>query len=89
MVEQSMLASNTSSKVKISAAEFSAKFRSKKECYFFLTVTVKAYLPGYETVTIYFLKDLMSGAKKCKAISIVDSDSLDIKCDNFRHIYCP
>jgi len=29
-----------------------------------LTVDVRAYLPPYECVTIYHLKDLISGAKK-------------------------
>ena len=89
MDTSSQLASGANSKVKISAAEFAAKFRSKKECYFFMTVTVKAYLPGYETVTIYFLKDLMSGAKKRKVISLFNFDHLDVKCSNFRYIYCP
>lgn len=51
-------------KTKISAATFSAKYKSKREIWFFLTVDFKAYLPPYETVTIYHLKDLVSGKKK-------------------------
>ena len=54
-----------------------------------MTVNVKAYLPGYETITLYFLKgkceqlpndvcaDLMSGKKKF------------IKCDAVKNIYVP
>ena len=51
----------------ITAATFASKFNSKREIYMFLTVEVQAYLPAYDTVTIYFLKDLISGAKKCKS----------------------
>ena len=32
----------------------------------FLTIDGKAYLSPYETLTIYFLKDLVSGKKKCE-----------------------
>ena len=45
---------------------FASKFKSKKEIYQLLTVDVRAYLPSYDTITIYFLKDIISGAKKCK-----------------------
>ena len=31
-----------------------------------MTVDVKAYLPAMQTVTIYFLKDLITGKKRCK-----------------------
>ncbi len=34
-------------KVKITAKEFAAKFRSKREVYNFLAVQVGAYLPSY------------------------------------------
>ena len=47
--------------VGVSAASFGAKFRSKRECYNFLTVECKFYLPAYDTLTIYFLKDLITG----------------------------
>jgi hypothetical protein len=52
--------------VHISAKEFEAKYKSKREIFTFLTVECGAYLPPYDTVTIYFLKDLLSGHKKCK-----------------------
>ena len=61
-----MQASNQSNKVRVTTNEFSAKFRSKNEVYTFLAVDVDAYLPPTECVTIYFLKDLVSGKKKCK-----------------------
>ena len=50
----------------ITAAEFAAKYKSKKEVYALLAVDVGAYLPAYQLVTIYFLKDLLSGKKLCK-----------------------
>ena len=69
-------------KVKITAKSFAAKFKSKREVYNFLSVDVGLYLPAYgkynryqpltssfhhiDQVTIYFLKDLMSGKKKSK-----------------------
>ena len=56
-------------KVKLSAKEFAAKFSTKRECFTFLTIDCKAYLPDYDTLTIYFLKDLIAGKKKCKCYS--------------------
>jgi hypothetical protein len=52
--------------VHISYKEFEAKYKSKREIFTFLTVECGAFLPAYDTVTIYFLKDLLSGRKKCK-----------------------
>ena len=63
----------SSQRVTITAQEFRAKYNSKKECFNFLTVDCKAYLPSYETVTIYFLKDLMAGHKKCKLVASLTS----------------
>jgi hypothetical protein len=51
---------------RITTSEFSAKFRSKNEVFAFLSIDVEAYLPSKECVTIYFLKDLVNGNKKCK-----------------------
>ena len=45
---------------------FQSKFNSKSEIFMFLVVDAGAYLPDYRTITIYFLKDHLSGAKKCK-----------------------
>jgi len=41
-------------------------FRSKREVYNFLAVDVGYYLPAYEQVSIYFLKDLVAAKKKGK-----------------------
>ena len=45
---------------KVSSKAFSAKFNSKYECYYFLTVECKAYLPPIDNVTIYFVRMLLS-----------------------------
>ena len=44
---------------------FSAKYRSKREIYTFLTVDGEVYLPPFETVTVYSCKDIVKGTKKC------------------------
>ena len=51
-------------KVQVSAKQFAAKYNSKYEIYRFLTVDCHYYLSPYNTVSIYFLKDLISGSKK-------------------------
>ena len=38
----------------------------KREVYNFLSVDVGVYLPAYEQVTIYYLKDIMRSRKKSK-----------------------
>ena len=48
----------------VSSKEFSAKYRSKREIYNFLATDVRVYLPPYDNITIYFIKDLMFGRKK-------------------------
>ena len=55
----------------ITVAAFAAKYRSKREVYTFLTIDVKCYLPAPHTLTIYFLKDIITGAKKCKFDSLL------------------
>lgn len=73
----------------VSAKEFSAKYQSKRECYQFLTVTSKAYLSAHETVTTYFLKDLINGKKKCKCLSLSLTLCADIKCDSVKVFFVP
>ena len=45
----------------VNVREFASKYRSKREVFNFLTLDVKAYLPSYDTVTIYFLRDIVMG----------------------------
>ena len=49
---------------RISSKEFASKYRSKREIFNFLATDVGVYVPPYENVTIYFLKELMRGSKK-------------------------
>ena len=48
----------------INSKEFSSKYRSKREIYNFLATNVGVYLPPYDNVTIYFLKEIMNGTKQ-------------------------
>ena len=58
--------SNSAAKERITTKEFSAKFRTKTEVYTFVTIDVAAYMPSHECCTIYWLKDIVNGNKKCK-----------------------
>ena len=52
--------------VEVSAKGFAAKYSTKREVYNFLAVDVGVYLPHFDQITIYFLKDLTHGKKKRK-----------------------
>ena len=58
-------------KVKVAAKLFASKYNTKRECYRLLSMDLKAYLPRYDTVTIYFIKDLVNGKKKCKYLLLL------------------
>ena len=78
--------------VKVSAKEFGAKFRSKYEVYRFLTVDACCYLSSYQTVSIYFLKDLATGTKKRKLpIPHVSNFGMfvGIDCKDVQYLYVP
>ena len=57
---------NVRARQQVTALAFASKYKSKREVYNFLTVECRAYLPSYDTLTIYFLKDLVNGTKKGK-----------------------
>jgi hypothetical protein len=48
---------------KVSAAEFDAKYSGKREVYRFLSSEVHAYLPGYEALTVWHLRDLAASRR--------------------------
>ena len=52
---------------RVTTSQFAAKFKSKREVFNFLTVEAKAYLCNVDSLTIYFLRDLAAGKKKCKS----------------------
>ena len=57
--------------VKVNAKTVAAKFKSKREIWNFLSFDADAFLPAEHCITIYFMKDLMSGKKKSKSLSIL------------------
>ena len=58
---------NKNGNVQMNAKAVEAKLRSKKECFVFLNIDCKAYLPDDpDCVTTYFCKQLISGEKKRK-----------------------
>lgn len=73
----------------VNVASFAAKFRSKAEVYQFMTLDVKAYLPAPNTITVYFLKDLVSGTKKCKYRWFSDLVEPDVEMRKVVHISVP
>ena len=68
-------------RVRISAAEWQSKYKSKKENFEFLTVELGAWLSSYDTVTIYFCKELIKDKKSCKCTLSSHDARADIKCD--------
>jgi hypothetical protein len=56
----------TSTSVNVSVKQFLGKFRSKAEIWKFVSIDCKAYLPAFNTVSVYFLRDLLQGKKKSK-----------------------
>ena len=69
--------------------EFASKYESKREVYNFLASAVGAYLAGYENVSIYFLRDIVSGKKKCKFQRQLTTTLLVIKSSALKHIFVP
>ena len=64
--------SNQPANILVNSKEVEAKLRSKKECFQFLVVDCQIYLPDDPAcVTTYFLKQLISGEKKCKITSFI------------------
>ena len=67
----------------VNVKEFAAKFRSKREIFVFLTIDGDAYMPPIETITIYFLKDVVAGNKKCKCHT---ANLAVVKNERVRHL---
>ena len=72
----------------VNVNSFSAKYRSKREIYTFLTVDGEVYLPPFETVTVYFCKDIVEGNKKCKSSDILLT-ILVVSTHAVRHLSAP
>ena len=73
----------------VTASEFAVKYRSKNEVFMFLTVDCRAYLCDASCLTVYFLKALVSGEKRCKWPLLSLTRSEVIRCDEVRYLFCP
>ena len=57
--------------VSINAASFGAKYASKREVYRFLSSKARIYLPNYESVTIFHMRDIVAGRRKKIKLDVV------------------
>ena len=48
----------------VTTAEFNSKYRSKNEVYRFLAFECGIYLPSYNSVSIFHLRDIAAGKRK-------------------------
>ena len=72
--------------------DLAAKFQTKNDMWTFLAVDCGYYLPDKNTVTVYFLRDLMSGKKqrKCPAADAADPlFAADLNCTAIKHLTVP
>ena len=60
----SSLVNNQPQLVSVNAVSFGAKCSSKREVFRFLTSEAKIYLPAYETVTVFHMRDIVAGKRK-------------------------
>ena len=63
MADKQYIDSSSQPKVKITAKDFASKMRDKQEVYHFLTHEVGAYLSSYDTMTVWHMRDLVSGKR--------------------------
>ena len=73
----------------ILASTLAAKANSKREIHQFLSVGAAIYLPKVQHVTIYFLKDIMSGYRKGRSILHVINHLIGVSNKKVFNIYCP
>ena len=74
---------------RINAATFAAKFKSKKECYNFLSIEAGGYLPPYQSITIFHMKQMISGKKKSKFEHLNDDHVIVLMNDRINNITVP
>jgi hypothetical protein len=54
----------------VNVSQLSAKMKSKRELYNFLLQDCQAYLPPMDSTNVYFLKQVMRGAKEVLLFSL-------------------
>ena len=50
----------------VSVQDIAAKFESKHEIYQWLTTELNMYLPKYKQTSIYWMREIIAGKRKCK-----------------------
>ena len=68
---------NLNQMVTVTAAQFAAKYKDKREVFKFVAGECGAYLPDYDNVTIWHLRDMAAGKRTI------------IKSQNIKHLYVP
>ena len=63
--------------VNVTAAQFAAKYQEKREVYRFVASECGGYLPDYDNVTVWHLRDLVAGRRTL------------IKAQNIKHLHVP
>ena len=83
-------------KVRVTTAQFAAKFKSKKEVYRFMTVDVKAYLCSSDVLTVYFLKGnphsyhvTILTPMMLSRLDLASGKKKYIRCDDIKTLACP
>jgi hypothetical protein len=71
------------------SSSWAAKASTKYENYLLLCTEVKAYLPRQEHLTIYFLKEIISGRKKGELRSLFTNFLIVVKQAVVRYLYVP
>ena len=85
MQNQNQINSSSNQKVRITAKQFADKMRSKQEVYHFLTHGLGVYLPAYDNVTVWHMRDLASGkrlrlkAKEIKHLNVPQYEGLKLE----------
>ena len=64
MNNDNQISSLANQNVQMTAKEFGAKTRSKREIYRFLQSEVLAYLGEYQTMTVWHLRDIVAGDRQ-------------------------
>ena len=85
--------------MKITARDFARKMRDKQEVYHFLSHTCGVYVPAYDNVTVWHMRDLVSGkrhrikAKEIKHLNVPQYKGLKLEAffewaeaDDKRHL---
>ena len=66
----------------VTAKDFASKYREKHEVFHFLTHDCGVYLPHYDTVTIWHLRDIASGKRR----KILGKDMLFLNVPQYEHL---